>query len=295
MAYADYHDMKITSTASMVFSTDPVLPDTPILEHARKARAAYQAASWIGDGGIALLPMLQPEIDNRIAWLYSVENRRDEAADFLRESMRKYGMSPEKIAGLARILRSQSKSLEASESYLRGINEYPANFQIMDEYVIWLEGEGRPWEAITLLREGIANSEESVPAWLALEGFEPEKVDEISVLLTERPEILAMIRRLSVLLMNNAETPFDLAEGVRLTERTLDVAPENPFAYRALALGYVLQDRNDKGIEALYRSFELEPNEPTIRQQLVEILNAEGRVREAEAVSRGEMPESRSQ
>ena len=295
MAYADYHDMKITSTASMVFSTDPVIPDTPILEHARKARAAYQAASWIGDGGIALLPMLQPEIDNRIAWLYSVENRRDEAADFLRESMRKYGMSPEKIAGLARILRSQSKSLEASETYLRGINEYPANFQIMDEYVIWLEGEGRPWEAITLLREGIANSEESVPAWLALEGFEPEKVDEISVLLTERPEILAMIRRLSVLLMNNAETPFDLAEGVRLTERTLDVAPENPFAYRALALGYVLQDRNDKGIEALYRSFELEPNEPTIRQQLVEILNAEGRVREAEAVSRGEMPESRSQ
>ena len=294
MAYADYHDMKITSTAATVFSTDPVIPDEPVLEHARKARKAYRAASWIGDGGIALIPTLQPEIDNRIAWLYSVETRRDEAEEFLRESIRKYGMSPEKISGLARILRSQTRPMEARETYMMGINEYPDNFLILDEYVIWLESEGDAWEAVTLLRDGISRKSDVISDWLALEEFDPGVVANVMPLIEEGPETLAMIRRLSVLLMNNAETPFDLAEGVRLTERTLDIEPENPFAYRALALGYVMQDRYDMGIEALYRSFELEPNEPIIRQQLVDLLNAEGRTSEAQSVSRGEMPASRA-
>ena len=294
MAYADYHDMKITSTAAMVFSTDPIIPDAPVLERARKARRAYETASWIGDGGIALLPMLQPEIDNRIAWLYSVENRREDAERFLRESILKYGMSPEKISGLARLLRSQTKPVEARETYMIGIKEYPDDFQLLDEYVIWIESEGRAWEAITLLREAVARTTESITDWMVLERFDPEVVSQVIPLITERPQILAMIRRLSVLLMNNAETSFDLAEGVRLTERTLDVEPDNPFAYRALALGYVLQDRNEMGIEALYRSFELEPNEPIIRRQLIDLLNAEGRSSEARSVSRGEMPTSRT-
>ena len=292
MAYADYHDLRVTSNASMVFSTDPVIPDTPILEHARKARSAYEAASWIGDGGIALLPMLQPEIDNRIVWLFAVENRREDAKEHLRGSIEKYGMSPEKISGLARLLRAQSRSEEAREIYMQGITEYPKNFELMDEYVIWLENEGRAWEGITLLRDAISDNPESITQWLASDGMDAGGTEEISELIAENPEVLGMIRRLSVLLMNNAETPFDLEEGVRLTERTLDVAPDNPFAYRALALGYVMQDEIDKGIEALFRSLEIEPNDQMIRQQLFDLLTAEGRIREAEAVSRGEIPGS---
>lgn len=292
MAYADYHDMKVTTNVSMVFSTDPIIPDMSIMEHARKARKAYQAASWIGDGGIALLPMLQPEIDNRIVWLLAVENRREEAKDFIRKSISKYGMSPEKISGLARILRAQSKSTEAREIYMQGITAYPRNFELIDEYVIWLENEGRAWEAITLLRDRLSDTPESITQWLASDQIDPERIDAVETIISEKPEILGMTRRLSVLLMNNAESRFDLEEGVRFTKRTLDIAPDNHFAYRALALGYVMLDRNDEGIKALYRSLEIEPNEQAIRQQLFDLLTAEGRLREAEAISRGESPKS---
>jgi tetratricopeptide (TPR) repeat protein len=236
--------------------------------------------------------MLQPEIDNRIVWLLAVENRREEAKDFIRKSISKYGMSPEKISGLARILRAQNKSTEAREIYMQGITAYPRNFELIDEYVIWLENEGRAWEAITLLRDRLSDTPESITQWLASDQIDPERIDAVETIISEKPEILGMTRRLSVLLMNNAESRFDLEEGVRFTKRTLDIAPDNHFAYRALALGYVMLDRNDEGIKALYRSLEIEPNEQAIRQQLFDLLTAEGRLREAEAISRGESPKS---
>ena len=65
---------------------------------------------------------------------------------------------------------------------------------------------------------------------------------------------------------------------------------DNPFAFRALALGYVKQDRNAEATDALITAVTLEPNVPQLRQQLFDILTATGRTLEAEAVARGEFP-----
>ena len=105
-----------------------------------------------------------------------------------------------------------------------------------------------------------------------------------------RPELLAMIRRLSVLLMNHSESPYELNEGVTFVEKTLEIVPDNPFAFRALALGYVKQERNAEAIEALITAVRLEPQVPQLRQQLFDILSATGRTMEAEAVARGDFP-----
>ncbi|MCH2146141.1 MAG: hypothetical protein MK082_13510, partial [Phycisphaerales bacterium] len=78
------------------------------------------------------------------------------------------------------------------------------------------------------------------------------------------------------------ETPFDLAEGVELTERTLEAEPDNPFAYRALALGYARQDRLNDAADALRNSIRLEPRELIFRQQLIDVLSGLGRLDEVQ-------------
>ena len=84
------------------------------------------------------------------------------------------------------------------------------------------------------------------------------------------------------MLMNHAETGFDLQDGVELIERTLEAEPDNPFAYRALALGYAKQDRLEEAAEALRNSIRLEPDELVFRQQLIDVLTGMGKNAEAE-------------
>jgi thioredoxin-like negative regulator of GroEL len=73
-------------------------------------------------------------------------------------------------------------------------------------------------------------------------------------------------------------------------EKTIEIAPDNPFAFRALALGYVKQNRNEEAIDAMITAVKLQPNAPQLRQQLFDILSATGRSMEAEAVARGDFP-----
>ena len=290
LVYADYHDQKVTAAPELIFAENGLIPDTPVLEHARAARGAFELASFSGDGGIGLLPTLQPEIDNRIGWLLAVEHRREEAITHLQESIDRYGLSPQKAAGLGRLHRSRGDQEAARASYLEGIDRFPENFEILDDYILWLEQEGRPWEAITDLRTRIEDGSPTIVAWLNSEFTEPEQMEVVLAEFDRRPEFLAMIRRLSVLLMNHSESPYELNEGVTFVEKTLEIVPDNPFAFRALALGYVKQDRNAEAIEALITAVRLEPQVPQLRQQLFDILSATGRTMEAEAVARGDFP-----
>ncbi|MAJ45696.1 MAG: hypothetical protein CBC35_00020 [Planctomycetes bacterium TMED75] len=290
LVYAEYHDQRVNAAPAIVFAENGLIPDPPILEHARAARGAFEAVSYLGDGGISLLPTLQAEIDNRIGWLLAVEHRREEAESHLRESVDRYGLSPQKAAGIARIRRSRGDLDGAKAVYLEGIDAFPQNFEILDEYVLWLEQEGRAWEAITDLSTRIETGAPRVFEWLNSEVTDPEKMTSVMMTFEENPQLLGMIRRLSVLLMNHSQNRFELDQGVIYVEKTLEIVPDNPFAFRALALGYVKQDRNEEATEALITAVTLEPDVPQLRSQLFDILTAMGRTMEAEAVARGEFP-----
>ena len=290
LIYADYHDQRVTAAPELIFAENGLMPDQPILEHARSARSAFELASFIGDGGIGLLPTLQPEIDNRIGWLLSVEHRRDEAEARLRTSVNRYGLSPQKAAGIARIKRSQGQQEAAKIAYLEGIEAFPENFEVLDDYILWLEQEGRPWEAVTELRTRIESGSPEVVEWLNSDIPYETEFTVVQNDFANRPELLGMIRRLSVLLMNHSQSEYELSEGVRFVEKTLEIEPGNPFAYRALALGYVKQNRNAEAIDAMITAVKLEPRLPQLRQQLFDILSATGRTMEAEAVARGDFP-----
>ena len=84
------------------------------------------------------------------------------------------------------------------------------------------------------------------------------------------------------MLMNHGQTPAELNESVELTERTLEAEPDNPFAYRALALGYVKLDRFNDAVRALENSIRIEPDQVVFRVQLAELLNGMGRLAESE-------------
>ena len=290
LVYAEYHDRQVTVPPERIFAENGLIPDQHVLDHARSARNAFELASFVGDGGIGLLPTLQPEIDNRIGWLLSVEHRRDEAESVLRTSVDRYGLSPQKAAGIARIKRSQGQVEAAKTAYLEGIDAFPDNFEILDDYILWLEQEGRPWEAVTDLRNRIEATSPEVVEWLSSDIPDLQRTELIRDDFSDKPELLGMIRRLSVLLMNHSQSEYELAEGVRFVEKTIEIAPDNPFAFRALALGYVKQNRNEEAIDAMITAVKLQPNAPQLRQQLFDILSATGRSMEAEAVARGDFP-----
>jgi len=108
--------------------------------------------------------------------------------------------------------------------------------------------------------------------------------------LEENPNLLGMVRRLSVQLIDNAESEYDLQDGIRMVEKTILAVPDNPFAYRALSMGYLKQQRLDEAIDALITAIQLEPTMPQLREQLYDLLSRAGRSGEARAVTRGEFP-----
>ena len=260
-----------------------MMPEQATLDHARKARYWYEFSSWIGDGGIGLAYTTQAATNNRIAWLLAVERRMDDADAVMRRSISRYGISPENAAGVGRILNARGRTQEADAWYRSSIEQLPESFALLDEWVAVLEADGRAWNAITFIRERLATAPPVVADWLGQEGAAPvAMVDEVREVFAEQPWLLAAIRRLSIMLMNHGQTPAELTESVELTERTLEAEPENPFAYRALALGYVKLDRFNDAVRALENSIRIEPDQVVFRVQLAELLNGMGRLAESE-------------
>lgn len=289
-ALASYYDGKVLIPSEAVFSRDAMLPNDSVLEHARKAQKYYETISWLGDGGWALAWTLQPAIDNRIGWLLAVQRDLAGAEEHMRASANTYGLSPEKAAGIGRLLRLRSDSATTHEFYRNSLKELGANAAILDEYIAWLEFENRPWVAITFIRGELERAPEPVQQWLATKEPNASVVDAARTVLEANPAWLHAIRRLSLLLMNHGETNLDVNQGIALVKKTLEIEPNNPFAWRALALGYAKIEDAPKAVDALMTSVRLEPDEPLLRKQLIDLLRHTGRPQEAAAVESGELP-----
>ena len=282
---AQYHDDRVTVPSYTVFTMDPMIPQRTVLEHARKGRWWYRLASYVGDGGIGLAWPMQAATDNRIGWLLSVEQELEEAEAVMRRSIDRYGLSEHNAAGVGRILMTRGRTDEAIEWYRESSLALPESQALLEEFVLYLESIGLSREAIGFLDERIADTPPDIGLWLEQDGASaPALVERVQVIIEEDPWVLAAIQRLSVMLIKDPRSPEELAEGVALVERTLEASPDNPFAYRVLALGYAKQDRLDEAAEALRNSIRLEPNELVFRQQLVDVLTGMGRTEEAREV-----------
>ena len=89
------------------------------------------------------------------------------------------------------------------------------------------------------------------------------------------------MRRLSLVLIERGDAS-QVEEGIALVERTLEIAPDNPSAYRAMALGYGRLERFDEAVAAMRRAVELEPEDWRLREALGELLIGVGRLTEGE-------------
>ncbi len=240
---AGWFDDRVTVPPQMVFSGNPVALDPPMAAQAERALRLYAIASAIGEGGFGIVPAQQPGIDLRRAWLLSALERYDEGEALLRGTIERHGISDALACGVGRILRGQRKVEEADAWYRETAAANPTFVNLQDEYVQWLIDEERQADAIAASR-------------LAFE---------------RNPNDLMTMRRLSLVLMDLGDSA-QTEEGIAVTLETLRIAPDNPFAYRALALGYGRLGRMPEAEQAMRRAVELAPDDWKLVQSLGELL-----------------------
>lgn len=240
---AQRFDDRIDLPAGMVFSGSPVVLVADGAADAERALRLYGIASAFGSGGFGLLPAAQPGIDLRRAWLLSTLGRFEEAETLLRGTIERFGATDALAAGVGRILRGRARGPDAIAWYESMATAHPSFVGMQEEYIQWLAGETKYAAAIAASRRAFAAN----------------------------PEHLATMRRLSLLLMEHG-VGEEIEEGIALTERTLEIAPNNPFAYRALAIGFGRLERYDDAERALRRAVELAPDNWLLVQSLGEFL-----------------------
>lgn len=240
---ASRFDDAVTVPPGMVFSGSPVALEPGLAVPAERALSLYGIVSAFTDGGIGLLPAVQPAIDLRRAWLLSTLGRFGEAEELLRGTIVRHGSSDVLASSVGRIVRGQARPFDAVAWYEEVAESHPDYVFTQDEYVQWLVGEGKIPQALAAARR----------AWQA------------------NPKHLPSMRRASLVLMEFG-APEEVEEGITLTHETLRIAPDNPFAYRALAVGFGRLARYDEAESALRRAVELAPDDWMLVQSLAEFL-----------------------
>jgi len=267
VAIAGWHDDRAAIPPQVVFAEHPIEPDAIVAHHAREGLRWYRFASFIGDGGIGLLPGWQPRLDLQMAWLSAVNRDLQGSKAILERSIERHGPNQAAVGGIARILRAQSRPAEALAWYQEWIPREPGWGPMRDEAIVWLDLEGAYDDAIDLARLGV-------------------EVD---------PNDLRSLRRLSLLLVERGDDE-QVREGIALVRRTLEIAPDNAFAYRAMALGHGRLGELDEALPLMQRAVELEPSDWRLRQGLGELLLGMGRATEAaEQFRRSEADRQRQQ
>ena len=254
---ATYEDERVVTPPEVVFSVNRVEPDAPTKAAAERALALYATISTIGRGGFGIFPPVQPAIEQRKAWLQAALGRMDEAERTLRDGIERDGLNEAYAAGLGRVLRTRDADA-AIAWYDATMAKEPLWVQLQDDYVTWLVSEGREPQAIAAARSALERAR-AVGADARLDLF--------------------LMRRLSLLLAEHGAGQ-ETQEGIDLTLRTLEIEPDNPFAYRALALGYARMERMDEAEAALRTAVRLAPQDWRLRQSLGELLMGIGRAAE---------------
>ena len=251
---AFHHDDQVEIPASIVFSESGyVRPEVEIIDHAEASLRWYERASFVADGGWSPIPAYRPMFAVRRAWLLSVLGRFKDALTDLDASIERIGMTEDLALGRSRLLRVLSP-VEVDDWYGLALAEHPEWMRLRDERITWRLEQDSAESAIAEARAG----------------------------LEALPDQLLPMRRLAVLLIEHGG-PEGWQESAELTERTLEIAPENPNAWRALSMTRAKQGDFEASEAAMREAVRLSPGDWRVRHQFSILLSGREKWDEAEA------------
>jgi tetratricopeptide (TPR) repeat protein len=211
----------------------------PMRAEAERALRLYALAGPVDGGGWGIYPGRERMIALRRARLLAALGDFPAAESIVRrlwESRREEPVA----AALVRLLAAQGRDDEAESLADEAVRDNPSWWRLAEERVTGLVGMGRTDEAIAMARARHA----------AL------------------PDDIVAMRRLSLLLIEHGDAPADVEEGVRLVDRTIEIDPSNPNAWRVRAMGMVRLERREDAIASVQRALELAPGDPGLEDAL---------------------------
>ena len=252
---ARMHDDRVEVPANMVFSGNAIMPSEEVAEHARTAIEWYQRAGFVGDGGWSLFPSTNASFSfaARQAWLHSVLLEYESAMAIVDGLISRHGIQQDLAMGRARLIRIISP-LDAGPWIEGTLDEHPEFVEMRDEHITNLLREEGPEAAIAQARIGM----ESMPS-----------------------SLLSM-RRLAVLLLDfGGQAEF--AESAEITRKTIEIAPDNPGAWRAYAMAQAKMGDLEAADASMRQAIEIAPEDHRLRAQYARLLNDRGLRAMAEA------------
>ncbi len=236
---AERAEMAITVPDELLISMDRVDLPPPMRAEAERALRLYALAGPVDSGGWGIYPGRERMIALRRARLLAALGDFPAAESIVRrlwESRREEPVA----AALVRLLAAQGRDAEAESLADEAVRDNPSWWRLAEERVTGLVGTGRTDEAIAMARARHA----------AL------------------PDDIVAMRRLSLLLIEHGDAPADVEEGVRLVDRTIEIDPSNPNAWRVRAMGMVRLERREDAIASVQRALELAPGDPGLEDAL---------------------------
>ncbi len=236
---AERAEMAITVPEELLISMDRVDLPPPMRAEAERALRLYALAGPVDGGGWGIYPGRERMIALRRARLLAALGDFPAAESIVRrlwESRREEPVA----AALVRLLAAQGRDAEAESLADEAVRDNPSWWRLAEERVTGLVGMGRTDEAIAMARARHA----------AL------------------PDDIVAMRRLSLLLIEHGDAPADVEEGVRLVDRTIEIDPSNPNAWRVRAMGMVRLERREDAIASVQRALELAPGDPGLEDAL---------------------------
>jgi ferredoxin len=236
---AERAEMAITVPEELLISMDRVDLPPPMRAEAERALRLYALAGPVDGGGWGIYPGRERMIALRRARLLAALGDFPAAESIVRrlwESRREEPVA----AALVRLLAAQGRDDEAESLADEAVRDNPSWWRLAEERVTGLVGMGRTDEAIAMARARHA----------AL------------------PDDIVAMRRLSLLLIEHGDAPADVEEGVRLVDRTIEIDPSNPNAWRVRAMGMVRLERREDAIASVQRALELAPGDPGLEDAL---------------------------
>jgi polyferredoxin/tetratricopeptide (TPR) repeat protein len=251
IALGDGAMSRVDVPPGVVYSGTGMRADAEIIDAAEGARTRYLRAMPAPEG-FGFEGPWTPVLAGRIAWLDAVRGDFAASEARIRALAEERGMNEAYAAGIARSIRGGGDLAGAIDFARAQWNAHVEWEGLREQVIDWLVADARVEEALAVAREAVA----------------------------KRPDDLNAKRRLSILLIESGVRE-QIEEGIALVTKTLEIAPDNPFAYRMRADGYAALGMVAEAERDLRRAYEIAPDDWRIIQSLGQFLMSHDQTREA--------------
>ena len=251
IALGDGAMSRVDVPPGVVYSGTGMRADAEIIDAAERARTRYLRAMPAPEG-FGFEGPWTPVLAGRIAWLDAVRGDFAASEARIRALAEERGMNEAYAAGIARSIRGGGDLAGAIDFARAQWNAHVEWEGLREQVIDWLVADARIEEALAVAREAVA----------------------------KRPDDLNAKRRLSILLIESGVRE-QIEEGIALVTKTLEIAPDNPFAYRMRADGYAALGMVAEAERDLRRAYEIAPDDWRIIQSLGQFLMSHDQTREA--------------